>query len=91
MPPYFSQIEIYFEGYKVLEVAKHHVDAYVHITAIKKWDICAGNAIIKAVGGDMTTKNGKIINYSNSNNVLNENGLVVTSDNYYHDLFVGNL
>ncbi|RZC36545.1 inositol monophosphatase 3, partial [Asbolus verrucosus] len=37
-------------GYKALEVATGKVDAYLHITAIKKWDICAGNAIINAMG-----------------------------------------
>ncbi len=41
-------------GYKVLEVASGREDAYVHVTLIKKWDLCAGNAILNSMGGAMT-------------------------------------
>lgn len=34
-------------GYKSLEVVAGNATAYVHMTAIKKWDVCAGAAIIK--------------------------------------------
>ncbi|KAJ8915849.1 hypothetical protein NQ315_004662 [Exocentrus adspersus] len=56
-------------GYKALELAKGHVDAYLHITAIKKWDICAGNAVINSLGGTMTTKDNEEIDYSDGYNV----------------------
>lgn len=36
-------------GYKSLEVAAGSATAYIHMTAIKKWDVCAGAAIIKYV------------------------------------------
>ncbi|EFA00621.1 putative inositol monophosphatase 3 [Tribolium castaneum] len=80
-------IEAAGAGYKALEVALGNVDAYLHTTAIKKWDICAGNAIIKAVGGKMTTKFNELIDYKDDTSVKNEKGLVVTITN--HDMFIG--
>ncbi|XP_017887668.1 putative inositol monophosphatase 3 [Ceratina calcarata] len=41
-------------GYKFLEVVSGNATAYVHMTAIKKWDICAGIAILTALGGMVT-------------------------------------
>ncbi|KAK6302546.1 hypothetical protein J4Q44_G00269010 [Coregonus suidteri] len=37
---------------------------YIHVTFIKKWDICAGNALFTALGGHMTTLKGKEMDYS---------------------------
>lgn len=48
-----------FIGYKVLSLLDiaasdsdpmDQADVYVHITFIKKWDICAGAALLKALG-----------------------------------------
>lgn len=48
-----------FSGYKVLSLLEMPVhetspmdqaDVYVHITFIKKWDICAGAALLNALG-----------------------------------------
>lgn len=41
-------------GYKFLEVVSGNATAYVHMTRIKKWDICAGTAILTALGGTVT-------------------------------------
>lgn len=49
---------------------------YVHVTFIKKWDICAGNAILKALGGHMTTLKGEEIDYSGT--PKNPGGLLAT-------------
>ena len=38
-------------------------DAYVHVTKIKKWDICAGDAILRALGGKLTDLDGKEVDY----------------------------
>lgn len=64
-------------GYKVLEVANQRADVYIHTTAIKKWDICAGDALIKTLNGQMTTLSGKTINYSANSDPKNTEGLLV--------------
>ncbi|ODN03577.1 putative inositol monophosphatase 3 [Orchesella cincta] len=68
-------------GYKVLEVVKGNVDVYVHVTAIKKWDLCAGNAILDALGGKMTTVHGDLIDYSGHTEPMNTRGIL----GYLHD------
>lgn len=70
-------------------MAKHQVDAYLHITAIKKWDVCAGNAVLNALGGKMLNKYGNELDYSNDVEVVNENGLIASLTKYKD--FVGNL
>ncbi|KAJ8950010.1 hypothetical protein NQ318_002421 [Aromia moschata] len=74
-------------GFKTLELVTRKVDAYLHITAIKKWDICAGNAIVNALGGRMTTKSNQEINYAYTDDVVNDNGLITTMKD--HNLFLG--
>uniref|UniRef100_A0A8D2JKF5 inositol-phosphate phosphatase n=2 Tax=Varanus komodoensis TaxID=61221 RepID=A0A8D2JKF5_VARKO len=69
-------------GYKVLslldvpEANQEKADVYIHVTYIKKWDICAGNAVLDALGGRMTTLAGEEINYTGSDG--NEGGLIAS-------------
>jgi len=65
-------------GYKVWEVIKGTQDAYIHTTLIKKWDICAGAAILNALGGKMTTLNGDTIDFGRADQEKNEGGLLAT-------------
>ncbi|CAH1255623.1 IMPAD1 [Branchiostoma lanceolatum] len=65
-------------GYKVLSLFEGIADAYIHVTLIKKWDICAGNALLLAMNGHMTTLGGEEINYSAEGNPKNEGGLLAT-------------
>lgn len=58
------------------------VCAYVHTTKIKKWDVCAGNAILNAVGGQMTTLTGQSLDYSDTQNPQNTDGLLATLRNH---------
>lgn len=70
-------------------MVKGEADAYVHVTLIKKWDICAGDAILRSVGGHMTTIDGHDIDYAASGGVANEYGLVASlrnHDDYLHAL-----
>lgn len=70
-------------GYKVLSLvdlpageSMDQADIYVHITYIKKWDICAGDALLRALGGHMTTLKGEEIDYRDT--PLNKGGLVAS-------------
>ncbi|XP_028606050.2 Golgi-resident adenosine 3',5'-bisphosphate 3'-phosphatase isoform X2 [Podarcis muralis] len=71
-----------YTGYKVLslldvpEKDQEKADVYIHVTYIKKWDICAGNAVLKALGGQMTTLAGEEISYTGSDG--NEGGLIAS-------------
>jgi inositol monophosphatase 3 len=65
-------------GYKVLALFGDVADAYLHLTLIKKWDICAGDAILRAMGGKMTTLSGKSINYGDAKDFKNKDGLLAT-------------
>uniref|UniRef100_UPI00398F726B Golgi-resident adenosine 3',5'-bisphosphate 3'-phosphatase-like n=1 Tax=Pristiophorus japonicus TaxID=55135 RepID=UPI00398F726B len=78
-------------GYKVLSLLDTGedkqpdlADLYIHVTFIKKWDICAGDAILTALGGQMTTIKGDAINYSDSPS--NNDGLVATIGIDHHAL-----
>ncbi|XP_043216442.1 inositol monophosphatase 3-like [Amphibalanus amphitrite] len=51
-------------GYKALATLWGEGDVYLHTTLIKKWDTCAPNAILRAMGGKMTTLSGQTINYA---------------------------
>lgn len=69
-------------GYKVLQVIFNNASAYIHLTNIKKWDICAGHAILGALGGAMTTLYNEPINYGSSENALNERGLLASLNHH---------
>ncbi|XP_041061539.1 Golgi-resident adenosine 3',5'-bisphosphate 3'-phosphatase-like [Carcharodon carcharias] len=78
-------------GYKVLslldtgeDTQPDSADVYIHVTFIKKWDICAGDAILKALGGQMTTIEGDAIDYSDFPS--NNGGLVASIGIDHHAL-----
>ena len=62
----------------MLRVINGTVDAYVHTTRINKWDVCAGNAILNAVGGKMTMLSGQTLDYSKADSPSNSDGLLAT-------------
>ena len=64
-------------GYKIIQVLEGNATVYLHNTRIKKWDLCAGNAIVNAVGGKMSTLKGEAISYSHDSNPVVEDGLLV--------------
>ncbi|XP_052075037.1 putative inositol monophosphatase 3 [Mytilus californianus] len=70
-------------GYKTLEVIKGNADAYLHTTKIKKWDLCAANAILSSMDGKMTTLQGDFIDYSSTTDKVVSDGLLVTLSNHF--------
>lgn len=69
-------------GYKSIEVLRGKVDVYAHVTLIKKWDICAGNAILNSLAGQMKTLKNEVIDYDKSGPVANEDGLLAAMHNF---------
>ena len=75
--------------YKSLALFEGTASVYVHTTQIKKWDICAGNAILRHAQGRMTTLHGEEIDYSASGSPVNNDGLVAAIHN--HDVYLEKL
>lgn len=71
-------------GYKTVQVLQDKANAYVHASKIKKWDTCAGNAIIDAVGGVMTTLGGDVVDYNYKSGAIIKDGLLTVIDSGKH-------
>lgn len=65
-------------GYKVLEVVSGRADAYLHSSLIKKWDICAGDALLRALGGRMSALDGSDLRYGPRDDPKAKGGLLAT-------------
>lgn len=71
-------------GYKSLAVVRGIADLYLHSTRIKKWDICAGDAMLRTAGGKLTNLKGDNINYGLNANANNEEGLIAARTENSH-------
>ena len=58
----------------------------MHVTLIKKWDICPGDAILRALGGKLTTLRGENVDYAESSGEKNEGGVIAAIHD--HEAFV---
>lgn len=77
-------------GYKTIELAGNRVDAYVHMTRIKKWDICAPHSIVESLpGGRMTNLDGGRIEFGDPKDKVVTRGLIASFDNKLHQELVG--
>lgn len=77
-------------GYKVLEVVFGNATNYVHLTNIKKWDLCAGHAILSALKGQMTTLKNEPITYDrNPDTFVNTEGVIASLRN--HKYYAGKI
>lgn len=63
-------------GYKIWEIAAGHEDVYVHSSMIKKWDLCAGAAILNTLGGRMSDAEGNNIDFTNEWEFPHDKGIV---------------
>uniref|UniRef100_A0A6G1SHF5 inositol-phosphate phosphatase n=1 Tax=Aceria tosichella TaxID=561515 RepID=A0A6G1SHF5_9ACAR len=76
-------------GYKTVELISGNVDAYVHMTHIKKWDICAPQAILNSIrGANLTDLRGKPIAFHNPKDKVVTSGLIATMDAVNHESLV---
>lgn len=78
-------------GFKALSVAERANDLYLHTTAIKKWDICAGNAVLNTLHGRMTTIKGDEIDYGFDGDPKNTDGIVAAYTTTNHQEYLKRL
>ncbi len=50
-------------GYKLIQLLEGGAEAYLHPGSIRKWDVCAGEALVRAGGGRVSQWAGKDIDY----------------------------
>ncbi|KAL0219225.1 hypothetical protein P9112_004878 [Eukaryota sp. TZLM1-RC] len=67
-------------GTKFLTVCRGHCHAFVQaLGRTKRWDTCAGEALVLAIGGCATDLDGNLINYDPNGSFLNDRGIVALS------------
>lgn len=72
-------------GFKTIELIKGSVDAYIHKTYIKKWDICAPQSLLNSINGaKMTTIEGKNIEFGDPKQSVVKEGLIATLKSDIH-------
>jgi len=50
-------------GFKFIQVLEGAADAYLHAGGIRKWDVCAGEALVAAAGGSVRQWDGQGLDY----------------------------
>ncbi|CAL1272035.1 unnamed protein product [Larinioides sclopetarius] len=85
---HFDAFAVNGAGYKIIQLTEERADGYLHVNGIKKWKICAGDAIIKAAGGVMTTMHGKEIDYGDPSRFINDRGIIasIVNPHLFEDL-----
>ncbi|GFX92943.1 putative inositol monophosphatase 3 [Trichonephila clavipes] len=73
---HFHMIAANGAGYKSIQLTEGKADTYLHMHNIKKWKMCAGNALINALNGKMITTTRKIVDYGDPSDVTNSEGII---------------
>ena len=73
-----------------MSVLKGEADAYVHVTKIKSWDVCAADAVVHAAGGMFTNLKGERLVYVKDDPMIS-GGVVATGDVPAHGWYLEKL
>lgn len=70
-------------GYKIIELFNGGAESYFHDNKIKKWDICAGEAILRSTCyGKFTDMGGAKIDYSHDSDHVLKSGFIASVHKY---------
>ena len=72
-------------GYKFWELVRGDHDVYVHSEQIKKWNLCAGAALMRTSNGRLTDLKGDEIDFKSQFDYAVEDG-ILASKYEHHDL-----
>ena len=63
LPPGAALVPAGGAGYKFIQLLEGAGEAYVHPGSIRKWDVCAGEALLRAAGGGVAQWSGAAVDY----------------------------
>lgn len=87
-----SVVKVGGAGHKVLLLIEGKAHAYIFASpGCKKWDTCAPEAVLRAIGGTLTDIHGSVYRYDASVNHQNSGGVLATSQGQPHDWFLGKI
>lgn len=55
----------------------------MHTSVIKKWDVCAGDAMLRSLGGALIDLSGSVLDYGLKAPLTNSNGVFAALKNPY--------
>ncbi len=75
-------------GYKTIQLIEDKADVYLHLTTIKKWDICAPQAILTNMGGRVRTRTNHEIDFGDVQDTKAFGFIAALNNfNFYWDTF----
>jgi len=79
-------------GHKAILLMEGRAHAYVFASeGCKKWDSCAPEAVLCALGGKMTDMNGKLYSYLKDVHHVNKEGILATAPGVDHEWYLHQL